>query len=253
MLVGMMNNPTANVLDEARWAVDQGFACLDLTIEAPNALVDSIDAVALQQIVQSAGLRVVGHTAWYLPFASAFEQVRRAAVAEVAATFPLMAQLGAQWVNVHQAFGAGMAGPDLVFRQNCRSFAELADLAEPFGLRIMVEHVPDRFFRLDEYFAIVESDARLGFHLDVGHAFIGGDKLEQMLQRLGHRLAHVHFSDNRGRRDDHLPLGAGKIDWPHVVRLLKGMGYDGTITLEVFCEERDYLVQSAEKLRAWWA
>jgi sugar phosphate isomerase/epimerase len=50
-----------------------------------------------------------------------------------------------------------------------------------------------------------------------------------------------------------MPLGAGRIDWPRAIRLIKGSGYDGTITLEVFANERDYVLQSAEKVRRWWA
>jgi hypothetical protein len=35
--------------------------------------------------------------------------------------------------------------------------------------------------------------------------------------------------------------------------LIKATGYDATITLEVFATDRDYLLQSAEKVRGWWA
>ena len=38
-----------------------------------------------------------------------------------------------------------------------------------------------------------------------------------------------------------------------LIRLLKQSGYDGTITLEVFATDRDYLLWSAEKVRRWWA
>ena len=51
-----------------------------------------------------------------------------------------------------------------------------------------------------------------------------------------------------------MPLGAGRIDWPRAIRLLKRAGYDGTITLEVFDQQdHDFLLLSAAKVRRWWA
>jgi sugar phosphate isomerase/epimerase len=34
-----------------------------------------------------------------------------------------------------------------------------------------------------------------------------------------------------------MPLGVGNIDWKNAVQSLKATGYDGTITLEVFCDD----------------
>jgi sugar phosphate isomerase/epimerase len=253
MQIGMMNNPQADVLEEARWAADHGFDFLDLTIEGPKAGLDRIDPKAIRQLLDQAGMGVVGHTAWFLPFGSPVERVRRAAVEEVAAALPAFAQVGVRLVNVHIAKGVSAFGHDSAIRMNGASFAELAERAEPHGIQIMVEHVPDRSTSIDDIRAILDHDSRLGFHLDVGHANIGGDRLDGLLKAFADRLCHVHLSDNRGREDDHMPLGAGRIDWPRAIRLIKGTGYDATITLEVFSSDRDYLLQSAEKVRKWWA
>jgi sugar phosphate isomerase/epimerase len=253
MQLGMMNNPQADVLEELRWAAANGFAFLDLTIEGPRAALDQIDPQAIRQLLDQTGMGVVGHTAWFLPFASPVERVRRAAIEEVAASLPAFAIAGARLVNVHIARGVGAFGHDSMVQLNGASFAELAERAMPYNIRIMVEHVPDRVTGIDDIRTILDHDKRLGFHLDVGHANIGGDRLEGLLKAFAKRLCHVHLSDNRGREDDHMPLGAGRIDWPRAIRLLKQTGYDGTITLEVFATDRDYLLQSAEKVRKWWA
>lgn len=252
MQIGMMNDPRLDALSEARWAAEHGFDFLDLTIEGPAAALDQIDAAAIRQVLDGASMDVVGHTAWFLPFASPVERVRRAAVAEVTASLPMFAAVGARLVNVHIASGVSSFGRAAMRRANGQSFAELAARAEPHGIQIMVEHPPDTNISIDDIRAIVDADARLGFHLDVGHANVGGDRLDGMLKALGARLVHVHVSDNRGYGDDHMPLGAGRIDWPRVIRMLKQIGYDGTITLEVFATDRDYLLRSAEKLRRWW-
>jgi sugar phosphate isomerase/epimerase len=34
-----------------------------------------------------------------------------------------------------------------------------------------------------------------------------------------------------------MPLGVGNINWKNAVKSLKAVEYDGTITLEVFCDD----------------
>jgi sugar phosphate isomerase/epimerase len=67
---------------------------------------------------------------------------------------------------------------------------------------------------------------------------------------LGEHIKHVHFSDNRGQEDEHMPLGMGNIDWKKAVSALKSIGYDETITLEVFVKDRSALDQHLEASRS---
>jgi sugar phosphate isomerase/epimerase len=253
MQIGMMNDPRLDAVAELRWAAEHGFDFVDLTVEGPRADLENLDTAALREAVAATGLGIVGHTAPYLPFASPVARLRQAAVECAAETFELFASLGAQWVNVHLAHTPALFSRQQGLAWNSESFCRLADLAEPFGLRVMVEHPPRASVTVEDVRTVIEADARLGFHLDVGHANVGGDKLEGLLKALGHRLAHVHLSDNRGAHDDHRTLGDGFINWPRAIGLIKQAGYDETITLEVQSPDRDYVLISAEKLRRWWA
>jgi sugar phosphate isomerase/epimerase len=47
--------------------------------------------------------------------------------------------------------------------------------------------------------------------IDVGHAHTN-DAIREFLQADFH-VAYFHVSDNDGRRDQHLPIGKGTIDW----------------------------------------
>ena len=38
-----------------------------------------------------------------------------------------------------------------------------------------------------------------------------------------------------------MPLGVGNINWKNAIKSLKTTGFDGTITLEVFCEDSGIL------------
>ena len=81
-------------------------------------------------MLDAAGMGVVGHTAWFLPFASPVERVRRAAVAEVAASLPAFAEVGARVVNVHIVKGLSSFGHATTIRLNGASFAVLAELVK---------------------------------------------------------------------------------------------------------------------------
>ena len=85
--------------------------------------------------------------------------------------------------------------------------------------------------------------------LDTGHANIGnpgGRRILEFIEKFGHRIGHLHVSDNFGERDDHIPLGAGNIDFVKIVSELKQCGYDDTATFEIFSEDRRELKKSRE-------
>ncbi len=67
---------------------------------------------------------------------------------------------------------------------------------------------------------------------------------------MGKRIKHLHVSDNGGKRDDHLPVGKGNIDFAELVRELKGIGYADTVTLEIFTEDSSELIRSRENFAA---
>lgn len=253
MRLGTMNDPRLDACAELRWAAEHGFDFLDLTVEGPVAHLENLDIRELRAIVAATGIGIVGHTAPYLPFSSPIARLRRAAVESTVDTFECFATLGATWVNVHIGFTPKLFSRDRWLGWNAESFAELAARAEPYGLRVMIEHPPRPSVSASDITTILDADPRLGFHLDVGHAHVGGDRIEGLIKALGQRLAHVHLSDNKGGHDDHLALGDGFIDWPRALGLLRQAGYDGTLTLEVQSPDRDYVLLSAQKVRQWWA
>src|SRR5918998_5563924 len=114
----MMNDPAVDPVREARWAAQNGFDFIDLTLEGPSAGVEMLDRAALADVLVSTGLGIVGHTAWYLPFGSPIRQVRAGAVAAVEEAFEPLAALGATLVNVHVDKGIAAFTYDDTLRWN---------------------------------------------------------------------------------------------------------------------------------------
>jgi len=254
MRIGMMNNPARDPLREIRWAAEHGFDFIDLTLEHPKTGADVVDSRAVRAALDETGLGVVGHTAWYLPFGSPVPRLRDAAIAEVESAFSQFVAAGVALVNVHPDGGRRTVGigVEQICGWNVAAFAHLAASAEAHGLRLMVENVPEHFDTIADLGALLDAHPSIGFHLDIAHAQVRGNRTHEFLGAFSERLVHVHLSDNSGRSDDHLPLGAGRLDWKRLVRALKRTGYNATITLEVFSDDSDYLLASQRKLRAVW-
>ena len=252
MKVGMMNDPAVDPVAEARWAAENDFDFIDLTLEGPAARVETLDRAAMASVLRETGLGIVGHTAWYLPFGSPVPEVRAGAVAAVEATFEALAELGSQYVNVHVDKGINAFAYDDTLRWNAESFATLAARAQGYGLTVIVENVVNNFNTAKAFRVLLGGHPGLRFHLDIAHANVKGEKTVDFLKAHSDKLVHVHISDNKRVNDDHLPIGVGTIDWPEQLRLLAASGYDGTITLEVFTADRAYVLESAERLRRMW-
>jgi sugar phosphate isomerase/epimerase len=72
-----------------------------------------------------------------------------------------------------------------------------------------------------------------GFCLDVGHQHsFSRTPLPEWIEALGDFLQEIHVHDNKGTRDDHLPVGQGTIDFEALFRLLRTKSIFPLITLE---------------------
>jgi sugar phosphate isomerase/epimerase len=248
-----MNNPALPLEQELDRVGAAAFDFIDLTLEPPGAW--PVDGARVARSVRDHGLSVVGHTAYFLPIASPYPELRERAAALLVRALDVFAEVGASHVNVH---------PDPLTRpvedageRNVEAIGRLAAHAADRGITLMLENLGRSFARIEDLRPIFEAVDGLAFHLDVGHANMARrpgepNRTVELLQAFGSRLAHVHVHDNFGADDLHLPLAVGNVDWPSVVRALKNAGYDGSVTLEVFGDERSYLDLSRQSWLDWW-
>jgi sugar phosphate isomerase/epimerase len=255
MLIGTMNHPGRDVLSEIEWIAGMGFDFIDLTLEPPRADVRAINLEKVRAAVNAANLAVVGHTAYYLPLCSPFESIRRAAVEELKLCLRAFAALGASWMNLHPDRHAPFSDRRFAIERNIQTIRDLLPLSQELGVGLMIENLPEGFNTATQLAELLEPIPELGLHLDIGHAnlLVAINTTDEILAAYGSRLKHVHLHDNKGGSADlHLPLGAGSIETAHYVRSLRNIGFDGTITLEVFTPDRHYLLYSRDVVRRLW-
>ncbi len=257
MLIGMMNDPRLEIAEEIRYAAEHGFDFLDLTLEPPHATAQHARSEPVVAALAKSGLHVVGHTAYYLPVDSFFDDVRQAALRQMATDLRTLAALGARKASIHLLF----SNPEKMLTQDTklalwrRVLDYLVPVAESESLTLLIEHTTVTETHLEILEQLLHTYPVVGFHLDVGHANLQTPRNQTpaLLQRFAARLLHVHLSDNfGGEKDLHLPLYCGNIDWKEIAGELHRAGYDGTVTLEVFSHRREYLLLSRDIWRQVW-
>jgi sugar phosphate isomerase/epimerase len=240
-----MNHPAHDLLHEIEWMAEMGLGFIDLTLEPPMAASWKIERLDVRQSLERHAMAAVGHTAFYLPIASGIEEIRRASLAELRRCVEVFADLGVRWMNDRAFF----------VEKNIETLGELLPYATERGVGLMVENLPGDFNTAQQLGELLEPLPALGLHLDIGHAnlLVVHSTVDELVRAYGHRLQHVHLHDNKGGSADlHLPLGTGSVDVRGAIRALQSIGYDGTITLEVFTPDRHHLAYSRDALERMW-
>jgi len=266
MKFGAMNSPSNDILAELKSLSAMGFDYVELTVEKPGTSPRTLRQIKDQiiEIVKSRNISLLGHVPWRFELGhpyhrSIFPYHRSIGVAQVHAkqieeAIETCHQLGIRKITVH---------PPMLTHETRRSerrivlreFEEAANMfvstARDLGCTVLIENMDEEAFTMHDFEELFDQVPGLGFTLDIGHSNIG--KLEngsvEYLRRFPDKLGHVHLSDNLGGYGDlHLPLGAGIIDFKTILREIRDVGYDETITLEIFSHDRTYLQLSREKL-----
>ena len=252
MKIGVMNNPRCDLLEEIKWISEHDFDFIDLTIEPPGAYNFDVDLV--RKAIGRTSLSVIGHTNPFLPFIFPQDEIRMVCLKEFKRYTEIFSDLGVTLMNIHPSYYAPFLSDEDKVRENVVFLRKVNDLCREKAITLMVENFIKPFDNTDIFGILARELPDLKFHLDVGHCNLNQktNLTEAFFKKFGDRIVHLHFSDNKGINDDHLPLGCGNIDWKNIIKILKDFNYDGTITLEIFSTDRDYLEMSRDKLRRWW-
>lgn len=258
MQYGAMNFPVMPVLEEIENIGRLGFDYVELAMDPPMAhhSVLSANRAAIGRALCDNGLSLICHLPTFVSTADLTESLRQASAVEMRRSLEVAHTLGANKVVLHPSMAGGMGAfvPATAKSYAFEFFAQMVAAAEELQMTVCLENMFPRNRigvtpeDLDEIFAAFPS---LQLTLDTGHAHIDDprdDRLMQLVKRFGDRLGHLHFSDNRGRRDDHLAVGRGTVNFKELVRRLKKIGYDDTLTLEVFEQDRQLLVDSRRRI-----
>ncbi|HJX60769.1 MAG TPA: sugar phosphate isomerase/epimerase [Thermodesulfobacteriota bacterium] len=261
MKYGAMNFPIKPLLGEMEEVGAMGFDYVELTMDPPEATPQKILAQkrAIKEILKRYGLGILGHLPTFVWTSDLYESLRKVSLQENFNALEAGAELGIEKMVLHPGFITGL-GKLLLDRAKgyaLESIEAILKRSNQLGLTLCLENMfPQAHFLSQpaEFQSVFEAFPETRLTLDIGHANLGGgrNKSSEFIQRYGHRIGHVHANDNFGKEDNHLPIGAGIIDFERILKELKEAQYDDTMTLEVFSRDRDYLKISKEKIKRMW-
>lgn len=117
-------------------------------------------------------------------------------------------------------------------KENVRFFTKLAEKYP--NQEILMENM---FDEESEYLAELGEEMRevpnFGICLDYAHAVLSGCPTEKWVQELAPFIRHMHLNDNDLKKDLHLAVGTGKIDWTVFQSQMLQAHVDCTVLLEV--------------------
>lgn len=261
---GLLTSPIESVPEQIVRFHELGFDYAEIGIEEPNA-TPQILMHQKDEILSSLSLNdmsAVGHTAYWVGFGSSHEKVRRGWIEEAKDMIFAASELKIEILNFHFYGRHGMIGAteqskNTFLRNFTDAMKELTQFAATQKVSLMLENAPPESHAplesVECFSHVMKSVPALSFHLDVGHAFIENRMrgVRNYVDVFGDRLVHVHMHDNHGKQDEHLPLGKGDIDAREIIRLLKEVNYDKTITFEVFSSHID-AVRSMRSFSKHW-
>ena len=258
MFYGAVNSPLRPILDEVKAIAELKFDYLELAMDPPYCDSKNLkkNKREIQERLSQHNLELVCHLPTFLSTADLTDGIRQASIDETLDSLEVAAEMEPFKVVLHPSYmmGLGTFVPDLARVHAMESLEIIVEKAHALGLCLCLENMFPRtqwLINPEEFVDILAKFPTANLLLDVGHAHIDdpkGEKCLRFIEMFPGRIGHVHVSDNFGKEDQHLPIGAGIIDFSRVVKALKGIGYDDTITLEVFSRDRDYLKISKKKM-----
>jgi sugar phosphate isomerase/epimerase len=161
---------------------------------------------------------------------------RQAAIDETAAALAIARRIPFSVLVVHLGTPEVKAGAGDNNRAAAgRSVDDICRLAEPLGVRVALEVIPNALSTPSALVTMLERDVDspvAGVCLDFGHAFLGGD-VPDAVETVAEHLIATHVHDNRRHSDDHLVPYRGAIDWDAALMSMQKIGFDGTYMMEL--------------------
>jgi sugar phosphate isomerase/epimerase len=176
---------------------------------------------------------------WYPSFIEPDEGYRRVRIDHTRRALTLCKELGAPHITTEPG---GPIAPGQTRGEAIDLFVEvlkpLAEHAEKEGVLLLIEPEPGLLLETtDEYLEVFErvGSPAIGLNFDVGHAYCMSEDLPVQIRKMAPHTKHYHVEDIAATRvHHHMVPGTGVIDFAEVFEAIKGTGYDGWVTVELY-------------------
>ncbi len=213
-----------------------GYRGWEIVSDGRYSLLNTEIFRGIQETIGSTSLQVTLHAPYSdLNIASMNYPIYRESIRQIVKTIDAANRLDAGKVTFHPGYlsPVGKLVPDKVWTAQKSALVEIGQAASECGILACLENLggyKEFLCRFpEEILGMTEDLEGIGITLDLGHANTV-DRVSEFLARLG-SVHHLHIHDNHGSHDEHLPLGAGTIDWEKAGRAVASR-YSGMVVVE---------------------
>ncbi len=249
MRIGVSLGPEGELTEKLEIAKDADF--VEFGIGEGERPIEEIDKDAVKEKLEEYDLDFVAHLPFRQVLATSVPELNEAVLEYHDRLLDFAEDLGAEKAVVHTDIrGKEEDKEEELIPEQIR---KLNEIGKEHDIEIVFENLGHwRGIELEELGEILEEqDVSMCF--DTGHAFseVGQEEMEEFLEEYGYLISHLHLQDTREGRDMHLPIGSSEIEFEPIVEQLPD--FNGTATMEIWTEDKDYIQLSKQKVEDFWS
>ncbi|MBC7783715.1 MAG: sugar phosphate isomerase/epimerase, partial [Burkholderiales bacterium] len=247
---------TGYTLPEAISAIaDAGFGAVEILADVPHAFVGTTTAAdlsELRQLLASRKLEISNINAnctfgywrhappepYFEPsLISPVQKYREDRTRMICRTLSMARELGAHNISITSGRCLAHVTPDAAAGLLTESLKSILEEADRLNIDVGIELEPGIYLEfvheLRDWIGRL-NHPRFGANLDIGHAVVNGERIDESVFTLAGRIWNMHIEDLPGRKHYHMIPGEGTFDWPQLMRSLAAINYDRFVTAELY-------------------
>lgn len=228
--------------------VPEEFDFVELSIGEMEIPPEEVDVEAVKRDLEENELEIVTHLPFRQPLVTTVEEFNQSQKDYLRRLMKFSSDLGAEKVVVHANLRYGEDKEEI--RETLeQQMTEIDEIGKEEGIEVCFENIPFGSSKVADIneFAEILDELDLSMCFDNGHAFaeIEHEEIREFLEEYSHIISHLHVQDTREGEDLHMPIGSAEFDFSILGEKLSG--FEGTVCLEIFTDDNDYVKLSREK------
>jgi len=200
----------------------------------------------LHNLAQDHSIQLSFHIPYYINIAEILIYLRRSNIKYLLRCIDVASKLRTTHITLHMGsfywFPVEQWMRKKALKRFAKNLGKILNVCEDKNVVIALENVSpipagsDYYLlgdNVDDFkfiFSSIDSNC-IRFCLDTGHANMGEGVLEY-INNFHDKLSCIHYHDNNGLNDEHLPVGKGKVPWEDLAAELVDIKYQGPIISE---------------------
>jgi sugar phosphate isomerase/epimerase len=229
---------SAKVWDDITWVYgieEAGYAGWEIVGDGNYRLDNAVCFQKIKEVIASTELGITVHAPYGdLNLATLNDPIWRESIRQICTCIEHASVLTDR-VTIHPGYisPVGKLMPQKVWDLQKEALRQIGEVAVEHSVLACLENmisIKEFLCRQpEELIGMTEGIDGIGMTFDFGHANTIG-KVNEFLPFVN-RANHIHIHDNHGISDEHLPLGAGTINWDTVGKIIAA-DYSGIVVIE---------------------